>query len=969
MKFIMAAPQRRPLFSTATTNRPKAMPKLQASKTGVGSSQEYLDQLDPTLKLNKGGFTAVGADTSSNRPYSIAGAEPIAVTEAADQMPLATPYNQGGDSFQFQMDETANNPFTNTPQDVQPNIEQFFSQLDSTLAQHGYGTAEAPQLPYGGAQGVAQMNDGGVLFNDGMVRYNDGTERQYSGKATAKPIRSEYDGSVLYDDGSRRKPAPTPKEVRGIASAPGNKVLQSDGTYRNGPYLMGEGGVNMPGGTKGLINSIFGQDRTITQPYGNINPIEPTRGHVNTGTDLRTADLKGDARNLKLPVGAKVIGMFHDDGTRFGSKSGHQGYGNSLLLQLPSGERLRFSHLSQMGDYKVGDEIQANEVFGKPGASGNTYGEHLDLEYYDTKGKIANPANFSGFTNPQSILPNQPTPGAASPGYDPRVLQSQQPQQNQPQSQPQQQQAEVNQSRYQAPQPQQQQRQPSPMLQAVENAPIQAANAIDKISPTGKFGLGATEFLRGDKVGGENEQRNTIEAIGTGLNAPELKTNELSQSQGTNPFRQLAGNIADVAGAPLKKLGYEDKGISEFLAGGKTTNSSPNTNQGTLGQNINSAANQVKSTFSNAVAKPIEGVNKLKSEFQNGVSDVAAGFNQGLEKLGVKRKIGEESGGDQNILGAPADTPEKNDIRDPFFKLGGAETYGQFLNKNAIGDGGLSLDLFTPDFYKEGGNVANVFGSSHLLKPAQDKFVANESAKYPKQGHMGYEDGYDRGAIDDYNKQVDEYNAGIDRYLSSIDLSTKTPTYGETLRPTQSVAPGTNFSSPNVSYSQQRSEANPQLFSSAFRTSGLSLNAPDIAGASASINPSALNFSSLKVNSPSGPSRPNYTPAKANYSSQSGPVYVAPARSSTPAPAANTSTSRGPVYTPPPKQSAPVQQSRPAPAPAAVSKPAPAKPSYTPANANTSTSKGAVYTPPPQNKQSSNIFSSAVNAVKKLFGR
>lgn len=64
-------------------------------------------------------------------------------------------------------------------------------------------------------------------------------------------------------------------------------------------------------------------------------------------------------------------------------------YGNSILVQnTETGEKLRYSHLSQV-DVANGDILDTGTYIGKSGATGNTTGAHLDLEYYTSKGKLA----------------------------------------------------------------------------------------------------------------------------------------------------------------------------------------------------------------------------------------------------------------------------------------------------------------------------------------------------------------------------------------------------------------------------------------------------------------------------------------------------------------------------------------------------------------------------------------------------
>lgn len=64
-------------------------------------------------------------------------------------------------------------------------------------------------------------------------------------------------------------------------------------------------------------------------------------------------------------------------------------YGNSILVQnTETGEKLRFSHLSEVA-VQNGDILDTGTYIGKSGATGNVTGAHLDLEYYTSKGTLA----------------------------------------------------------------------------------------------------------------------------------------------------------------------------------------------------------------------------------------------------------------------------------------------------------------------------------------------------------------------------------------------------------------------------------------------------------------------------------------------------------------------------------------------------------------------------------------------------
>lgn len=139
-------------------------------------------------------------------------------------------------------------------------------------------------------------------------------------------------------------------------------------------------------GKEAIANAghILGMSGPITQAFGNYNPaIEKYSGGVNYGTDIG------------VPTGTKVAlpnGRWQiiDANASGGMNSG---YGNSIYAQnLETGEKLRMSHLSRVG-VKRGDIVDGGQVIGETGATGNVTGPHLDLEYYNQQGKLADVMN------------------------------------------------------------------------------------------------------------------------------------------------------------------------------------------------------------------------------------------------------------------------------------------------------------------------------------------------------------------------------------------------------------------------------------------------------------------------------------------------------------------------------------------------------------------------------------------------
>ena len=151
------------------------------------------------------------------------------------------------------------------------------------------------------------------------------------------------------------------------------------------------GGVGQAGnalynyGNEALANvgKILGVSGPITQAFGNYNPaIEKYSGGVNYGTDIGVPT----GTKVSLPKGRWQVIDANTGGF-------NQGYGNSIYAQnLETGEKMRLSHLSQVG-VKKDDVIDGGRVIGATGATGNVTGPHLDLEYYDKNGQIGNVMN------------------------------------------------------------------------------------------------------------------------------------------------------------------------------------------------------------------------------------------------------------------------------------------------------------------------------------------------------------------------------------------------------------------------------------------------------------------------------------------------------------------------------------------------------------------------------------------------
>jgi hypothetical protein len=522
-------------------------------------------------------------------------------------------------------------------------------------------------------------------------------------------IQSLPDGSIRMNDGSIRRQGDQPFPV---ASDMSGGVRMSDGSvYRLSPEI-----ARYMEGAPAVSQLLFNQQQPITQEYG-ATGMHP-QGHL--GVDFKTKDLQDKSYRLPFPV--EVVEVNQDDGTG-------RGYGNSVLVKLPTGEMFRLSHMSQMGNLQPGQRLQPGELIGVAGSTGYSTAEHLDLEYYNRDGQRANPQEFS---------------------LTPELLQGMGMEQSQaPQPQASQGQVLGSQAQAQPEQPQQSSRFQS-VIDRIQGGTQKAEEIGTKYNLPG---LGVGEMGRGDVLGARTEQANTLAGLGTKLNAPELQTNELVKEQGTNPLRQLAGNLVDVASTPLKKIGMPDIGLSEKIAGGKTVNTDVNLAPGAFA--YDSSGQQVGSKqpapqdYANVLGQNVQDVAQAgKNIFMDTGEKVLGSASAGLEKLkgmfsrnNVQGRPNPSDLAGDRVVGASTNllpvqdsasmmtSKPTQDTRDEFFKGDGSEKFASFIDQTKSDGRALNMGMFSPDFFHDKGRVGNVFGGTAMEGQAMGKFEAYEAQK------------------------------------------------------------------------------------------------------------------------------------------------------------------------------------------------------------------------------------------------
>lgn len=661
---------------------------------------EYLAKLEDLMRKNRGSALNQGFDVAPNAqllPGKVANASGLG-NQQYDQGLQFDKYSP--DSIQF----SAPNVGSSAGAPATPQPEQGQVQGEQT------------------SQGVSAQdffNQVGQAIYSPEQNYVPSGTKNYSGIGTAEknqvyPMASMPDGNILWSDGYVRAPQPS--------------------------YL--------DSGTSALSQGLFGRNQAVTQPYGNYNPIEPSPGNRNIGTDFRVRDLQDKTVRNLFNQALRVVEVYGNAQPGSGGVGNmeNRGYGNSVLLALEDGSMIRVSHFDNLAPLKVGDTIQPGQEIGVAGATGNVTGAHSDVEVYNSQGQIVSPDEFTAQIR-QSSTENKPLyQHNGMVGGDTQESTS----------------AQTT-------------GQPSQLSQGIKLAMDDARSYAQKykanpVQETAKLAGGAVRAVAQPALSG-------IEALGTATGADEFGVGEgvftpeakearaesLRQSpQSYNPYRQLLGNVTERIG---DTLGVPEGIMSEAIAGGQTKRTNvasaseigvnksqevPGIRQNIadIGQDLSQRAQPAVDMVGNLVDKAKDAFGKITAP---GIGQVPSPMQQSPDSI----QVGQTSG-DQSIS---ASLPQKGgDNRDPFFKYGGATDFASYLKPNAeqIQGGALSTNLFNNDFYGNPEAVGSVFGKTSQAGEATNLYKQNlESQIKP---------GYDQP----YKEEIVEENGTTYKVLTPI---------------------------------------------------------------------------------------------------------------------------------------------------------------------------------------------------------
>lgn len=276
------------------------------------------------------------------------------------------------------------------------------------------------------------------------------------------------------------------------------------------------------------------------------------------------------------------------------------------------------------------------------------------------------------------------------------------------------------------PQENQRQVESQPQTQPQPNIFSNIANAIESTKPTGDYGVGLTEYMKGDVAGGQKELGKTIEKINPtgefdlGITEGLQGSPQLAQEKRRQTAQNVGQRVADLG----KSTGLPEMGFSESISNifGKPAYAAE------MGE-VQEAPR--KNIFSDALAQAGQGVSNIKNQLGS-LMDENLFKKKDLATMGQKNVIGEDtSGAVASNLGDMKSEP--SDSRNAFFKAGGLDTYKGELQSNVTSGyrGALNTNLFKDTFYQNPDNVANVFGNTSLGKDATGKYKSYMGTQYP----------------------------------------------------------------------------------------------------------------------------------------------------------------------------------------------------------------------------------------------
>src|SRR6185295_124296 len=152
------------------------------------------------------------------------------------------------------------------------------------------------------------------------------------------------------------------------------------------------------GGQPGRVTNPYGAPQTITAGYGANFGNKPKNAQgqpINTGVDI-----PGQRGTPVLNLADGVVEEIrnYNPAEEAAGRDSTGGYGNSVVVRLRTGQRVRYSHMGEHPPFQVGQAVQGGAQLGTVSDTGNATGPHLDLEMQDQGGQYVDPMAVGGWT-------------------------------------------------------------------------------------------------------------------------------------------------------------------------------------------------------------------------------------------------------------------------------------------------------------------------------------------------------------------------------------------------------------------------------------------------------------------------------------------------------------------------------------------------------------------------------------------
>lgn len=132
-----------------------------------------------------------------------------------------------------------------------------------------------------------------------------------------------------------------------------------------------------------IISGVTANVEGYVMPLQNYGYVSCEFGNGHKGIDVTAA------------AGTPIMSVH---GGKIMEQQYHFSYGYYILIQNTDNTKTRYAHMTRFKEgLNEGSEVKAGQVIGYVGSTGNSTGNHLHLEMYNTSGQLVNPRSYFAF--------------------------------------------------------------------------------------------------------------------------------------------------------------------------------------------------------------------------------------------------------------------------------------------------------------------------------------------------------------------------------------------------------------------------------------------------------------------------------------------------------------------------------------------------------------------------------------------